>query len=167
MITNQYCKVLAQYNEWMNSRIYELCATLTDTERRRDQWAFFQSIHGTFDHILSVDEMFVSRFDSESSISPMTNDRPNTFADLRRRREATDRRILKWSQEVTLDWLESVSTFKHHGDGLARTVTQGFWVVHMFNHQTHHRGQATTLLTQLGYDVGSTDLHMSLSTGEP
>jgi uncharacterized damage-inducible protein DinB len=44
----------------------------------------------------------------------------------------------------------------------SRTVPRGFWVVQLFNHQTHHRGQITTVLTQLGHDIGSTDLHMSV-----
>ena len=43
----------------------------------------------------------------------------------------------------------------------------GFCVTHFFNHQTHHRGQVTTLLSQLGRDYGATDLILlpEVSTG--
>ncbi|HKA55307.1 MAG TPA: DinB family protein [Candidatus Binatia bacterium] len=47
MITSRYCTTMAQYNSWMNAKLYELCATLTDEERKRDHRAFFRSIHGT------------------------------------------------------------------------------------------------------------------------
>jgi uncharacterized damage-inducible protein DinB len=84
------------------------------------------------------------------------------FEALSRRRRALDAEILLWSAAVSSEWLAEPSIFVHHGDGLPRSVTRGFWVIQMFNHQTHHRGQITTLLTQLGYDIGSTDLHMSV-----
>ena len=84
------------------------------------------------------------------------------FDEPRRHREALDAQLLQWAWTVLPARLAAPSIYNHHDDGVERTVTQGFWVVHMFNHQAHHRGQITTLLTQMGHYIGSTDLHMSV-----
>lgn len=62
MITNAYCRTMAQYNEWMNSRLYALCATLPEDEIHKDRQAFFKSIYGTLNHITYGDLAFLSRF---------------------------------------------------------------------------------------------------------
>ena len=162
MIANGYCRTMATYNAWMNDKLYGLCATLDDDARKADRGAFFRSIHGTLDHLVAVDAMLLSNF----RLGTPTYLPPGTlyedFALLRWRRDELDREIIDWSAGLSSDWLAEPVSFEHHGDGLPRQVTRGFWVVQMFNHQTHHRGQITTLLTQLGHDVGSTDLHMAV-----
>jgi uncharacterized damage-inducible protein DinB len=162
MITNQYCVVMAEYNSWMNARMYALSATLPDVERKKDLQAFFRSIHGTLNHILACDLMFLASFTQDAAFAECKGDLHECFNELREHRAAVDLQLFNWSKAVSPDWLATPSTYVHYEDGVARTVTQGFWVVHMFNHQTHHRGQITTLLTQLGHDIGSTDLHMSV-----
>jgi len=162
MITNPYCVAMAEYNAWMNAKMYALCETLTDMDRKRDLGAFFGSIHRTLNHILACDLMFLASFTEEAAFIECEGDLYKDFAELRHHRAATDSRLLEWSKAVSPTWLAAASTYAHHEDGVIRTVTQGFWVVHMFNHQTHHRGQITTLLSQLGHDIGSTDLHMSV-----
>jgi uncharacterized damage-inducible protein DinB len=166
MITSQYCVTMAQYNSWMNAQMYTLCATLTDEERKRDHRAFFRSIQGTLNHIPAVDLMLLSHFTHGTPTFLPAGDLYENFNELRHRREEVDVAILDWSRSVSVDWLEAPSPYTHHGDSLPRTVTRGFWVVQMFNHQTHHRGQITTVLTQLGHDIGSTDLHMSVPRPE-
>jgi len=162
MITRQYCETMAQYNSWMNAKLYELCGTLPDEERKKDRQAFFRSIHSTLNHLLAVDLMMLASFTQGARTFLPEGDVCDNFDDLRRKREDVDLEILGWARSVPADWLEEPSSYAHHGDGLTRKVTRGFWVVHLFNHQTHHRGQVTTLLTQLGLDIGSTDLHMSV-----
>jgi uncharacterized damage-inducible protein DinB len=162
MITSQYCVVMADYNSWMNAKMYALCATLPDVERKRDLQAFFRSIHGTLNHILACDLMFLASFTQDASFVECEGDLHEDFNELRQHRGIVDLQLLQWSKLVSLEWLNTSSTYTHYEDGVARTVTQGFWVAHMINHQTHHRGQITTLLTQLGHDIGSTDLHMSV-----
>jgi uncharacterized damage-inducible protein DinB len=153
---------MAQYASWMNDKLLELCMTLPDEVRKRDQGAFFRSIHGTLDHILAVDTMLLSHFEKGTPTFLPKGILEDDFGALSRRRRALDADILLWSAAVSSEWLAEPSIFVHHGDGLPRSVTRGFWVIQMFNHQTHHRGQITTLVTQLGYDIGSTDLHMSV-----
>ena len=62
MITSQYCVAMAEYNSWMNAKMYALCDTLSDDVRKKDQRAFFRSIHGTLNHILACDLMFLASF---------------------------------------------------------------------------------------------------------
>ena len=73
-------------------------------------------------------------------------------------RSALDQAIAGWAGTVTLHWLEQ--PFSWYSGTYKRTFTQPGWLAatHFFNHQTHHRGQATTLLMQAGIDPGVTDL---------
>ena len=162
MITREYCITMAEYNSWMNARVYRLCASLSDEDRKKDQRAFFRSIHSTLNHILACDLSFVASFTGATQPAEAEGDLHEEFDELRRQRTVVDQQIEDWSHSVRADWLESRSTYTHNEDGVPRVVTRGFWVVHMSNHQTHHRGQITTLLTQLGHDIGSTDLHASV-----
>ena len=80
------------------------------------------------------------------------------FQELWLARSALDQRIVIWSRALDRDWLEVELTYTSKVDGVSRTVPRWVLVTHMFNHETHHRGQVTTLLSQIGLDVGTTDL---------
>jgi uncharacterized damage-inducible protein DinB len=159
MITASYCQLMAQYNEWMNSRLYALCASLPDTELHMDRGAFFRSIYATLNHITYGDLAFLSRFTGNPRDVPEPGaDLFGTFSILSRERSALDKRLLLWSESLSPDWLAEALTYASKIDGKTRTVPKWVLVTHMFNHQTHHRGQVTTLLSQIGLDVGSTDI---------
>ena len=159
MITNEFCVTMAQYNQWMNQRLYGLCGTIPDDERKRDRGAFFKSIHSTLNHIMYGDLAWLSRFTGDPPQVPALEvDLYDDFVALRSAREALDRRILQWASTLTDEWLRLALTYTSKVDGKVRTVPHWVLVTHMFNHQTHHRGQATTLLSQMGLDVGATDL---------
>lgn len=159
MITNAYCLTMAQYNAWMNSRLYALCATLPDAELQRDRGAFFKSIYGTLNHIVYADLAFLSRFTGNPPVVPeLGADLFGSFAALREERAALDARLLAWSQTLSPAWLETSLTYISKVDGRERTLPRWVLATHLFNHQTHHRGQVTTLLSQMGLDVGSTDM---------
>ncbi|MBD2578979.1 DinB family protein [Oscillatoria sp. FACHB-1406] len=154
-----HSQLMAQYNQWMNSRLYELCATLPDTELRKERGAFFKSIYATLNHIAYGDLAFLSRFTGNPSVVPEPGDDLfGTFDLLRVQRAALDRRILVWSEALSPAWLAESLTYTSKIDGKTRTVPKWILVAHMFNHQTHHRGQVTTLLSQMGLDIGSTDI---------
>jgi uncharacterized damage-inducible protein DinB len=159
MIATSHGYLLAQYNEWMNSRVFALCASLPDTELRKDRGAFFKSIYATLNHIAYGDLAFMSRFTGSPSAIPEPGaDLFGTFEHLRAEREVLDQRILVWSESLSPAWLAEALTYKSKIDGKTRTVPKWVLVTHMFNHQTHHRGQVTTLLSQMGLDVGTTDI---------
>lgn len=159
MIGPEYCQVMARYNRWMNERLYALCAQLTDAERKRDRGAFFGSIHGTLNHLLWGDRMWMGRFVGPPCTHPAFGaDMFAGFADLRQEREATDLSIIDWSAKLRTDWLASMLTYTSLVDARRRTLPAEVAAVHMFNHGTHHRGQLTTLMKQAGVDPGVTDL---------
>lgn len=151
---------MAAYNQWMNQRLYGVCAELSDEERRRDRGAFFKSIHGTLNHLLLADKVWLGRFLGEPfRVAGLDQELHQDFAELRHAREETD--------EVILGWAEGLSDQVLSGTLRYTAITQNpvprrceMWlaVAHFFNHQTHHRGQLTTLLSQAGKDVGVTDL---------
>lgn len=159
MIDREYCRTLAAYNRWMNERIYTLCANLADEERRRDLGAFFRSIDGTLNHLLWGDLIWLSRFTGRPA--PTTRiDEPihADFDSLRSAREGLDREILEWAETIDAEWLAAPFTWTASTDGSGHTQPAWLLVTHFFQHQTHHRGQVTTLLMQLGHDPGVTDL---------
>jgi uncharacterized damage-inducible protein DinB len=159
MVTAEYCQTLASYNEWMNSRLFALCATLPDDELQADRGAFFGSIYATLNHIAYADLAFLARFTGEPAVVPELNvELFGGFAALRGERAALDRRLLAWTATLTSDWLADSQTYVSKVDGATRTRPRWLLVAHLFNHQSHHRGQVTTLLAQRGLDVGSTDL---------
>jgi uncharacterized damage-inducible protein DinB len=159
MITASHSLLMAQYNEWMNSRMYALCASLPEAELHKDRGAFFKSIYATLNHIAYGDLAFLSRFTGNPVVVPDPGvDLFGSFALLRTERAALDQRILAWSEALSPAWLAEPLTYTSKIDGKARTVQRWVLVTHMFNHQTHHRGQVTTLLSQMGLDIGSTDI---------
>jgi DinB family len=77
---------------------------------------------------------------------------------LRAEREKTDRQILDWIKHLDANWLNQPFEYTSNVDGQRRVLPAWILVTHLFNHQTHHRGQVTTSIEQLGYDPGVTDI---------
>jgi uncharacterized damage-inducible protein DinB len=167
MITPAYVLTMAAYNAEMNRRIYAGAASLSDAVRREDQGAFFGSLHGTLCHLLWADRMWMSRFDGWDRPPGSGKQSPTLiadFAELRAERETADARILAWANGVTQEWLDGDTIwFSGLTQSERRAPTSGL-VVHLFNHQTHHRGQAHTLLTRQTIDPGDTDLWLVVKT---
>jgi uncharacterized damage-inducible protein DinB len=159
MIDADYCQLMAEYNEWMNAKVYRVCASMSEAELRENRGAFFKSIYLTLNHIAYADIAFLSRFTGQPpEVPPLGEDLFGGFAQLRSEREHLDHRLLVWSSTLTPDWLSLPLTYVSKVDGKERMAPRRVLVTHLFNHQTHHRGQVTTLLTQQGLDVGSTDI---------
>ena len=158
-MTPTHVRMMAAYGAWMNGRVLDLCGTLTDAERRRDLGAFFKSVHGTFDHLIYGDVAWMGRFTG----SPMPTMRigiivHESWDELAAARRALDNRMEDWAAEVTETRLAETMSFVSVSDGKTRILPRWVLVAHMFNHGTHHRGQLTTLMKQLGIDPGVTDL---------
>jgi uncharacterized damage-inducible protein DinB len=153
-----YYTVMADYNEWMNQKLYAVCADLPDDKRRLDRGAFFKSIHGTLNHILIGDLIWLGRFTQQPFTGKIGDELYRDFNQLRAERERLDRQIGIWAQNLTPAWLDETLTYRSGIDRQTRTLPHWLLVTHMFNHQTHHRGQLTTLLSQMGHDPGVTDL---------
>ena len=152
----------ALYNRLANEKLYEACAALTDEERRRDLGAFFKSVHGTLNHLLLGDRIWMTRFEGGSH--PSTNLDAilfESFAELRQARADMDRRIEALFSALPADFLKRTLSYVNNS-GFKTTDPASVIVPHFFNHQTHHRAQVHTLLSQLGHDPPVLDLHRVL-----
>lgn len=150
---------LSRYNRWMNERLYEAASGLDDAARKSDRGAFFGSIHGTFNHLLLADRLWLGRFTGVPyAVAGLDQELYADFAALRTARAETDDAIDAWLAGLSDEAL--AAPFSFHSVSADRAMRLPMWlcVLQFFNHQTHHRGQLTTLLTQAGVTVGLTDL---------
>ena len=150
---------LAAYNAWCNERLYDKAATLPDADYRQDRGAFFKSVHGTLNHILVADRVWMQRFtrtgDAPKELDAILYD---DFDALRAARRAEDNRITRY--------IEALSEADLAGRIRYRSVTNPTELEqelcaaldHFFNHQTHHRGQAHCLFTQITGEAPSFDM---------
>lgn len=166
VISIDYCKTLARYNRWQNQSLYAAAATLPDGTRKRNMGAFFKSIHGTLNHIMVADRLWLDRLEGHpSTITALNEELYNDFDELTRHRAGADDRLDRWIAKLDDASLAEPLTYRRmSGGGEAMTLPLSLVLMHIFNHQTHHRGQAGTLLMQCGVDVGVTDLPMLPAT---
>lgn len=159
MYDNSYYQLMAEYNLWMNQNLYLVCSEIPEEQRKRDLGAFFKSIHGTLNHLLYGDKAWMGRFTNNPfSVTEMKQELYADFNVLRAEREKVDQQILEWSKHLDPSWLSQAFEYTSNVDGQRRVLPTWVLVTHMFNHQTHHRGQVTALIKQVGYDPGITDL---------
>ena len=149
----------ARYNAWTNRRLYEAAARLTDAEYRADKGAFFKSMHGTLNHLLATDRIWMKRFtgegDAPSRLDAIVHER---FDALRQARESEDRRIATFID--SLDETRLAGALRYRRVSTPDEVVQPLMSAldHWFNHQTHHRGHAHMILTSLGKKAPELDL---------
>jgi uncharacterized damage-inducible protein DinB len=161
MVTPEYVRTMAAYNAEMNRRLYAAADRLSDADRRAERGAFWGSIHGTFNHLLWADQMWMSRFDGwekppvsiKQSAAMM-----DAFEAMRAKRAELDARLEAWAGRVSTEWLAGSLTWFSGAAQREMSRKRDVLVVHLFNHQTHHRGQAHALLTAAGQETGDTDL---------
>ena len=159
MQDREYAVLMAEYNAHMNERLYGLCAELPDEERKRDRGAFFKSIHGTLSHLLWGDRAWLIRLLGWSDPIGKPNDVLfEDFAALWAERKRLDALLLEWARGLGEDALSKPFEVSSVVYKYKRRMPLYLIAVQMFNHQTHHRGQLTTLLSQLGIDPGVTDV---------
>lgn len=170
MSTPEHFVLLATYNADMNRNLYAAAARLPPGELTADRKAFFGSLAGTMNHLLAGDTIWLKRFATHPanfpalaamSGMPQPGGLAHSFSDdlptLRGHREQLDAIICAWAPQLTAaDLAHSFEYRSTRGDLYRKHF--GSVLAHFFNHQTHHRGQASTLLTQAGVDIGVTDL---------
>jgi uncharacterized damage-inducible protein DinB len=150
---------MAAYNRWMNERLYDGCAGLADAERKRDAGAFFKSIHGTLNHLLLADRLWLGRFVGEPfSVESLDHQLYADFDELRVERGITDAAITRFVSALSHEALAGELAYTTMVNPQTKRFPLWLAITHFFNHQTHHRGQLTTLLAQRGVDPGVTDL---------
>lgn len=150
---------LARYNQWMNTNLYDVCDEMSEEERKTDRRLFFKSIHGTLNHVLLADRVWMGRFVNEPfEVTGLDQELFAEFSALRQARAETDRLILEWTKGLTEAELSGDLHYRSISNPADRSCPMWIAVTHLFNHQTHHRGQVTAALFQSGRDYGVTDL---------
>ncbi len=155
-------RMLARYNRLANDRLYEACARLSEVELKRARPAFFGSIHGTLNHILLGDRIWLTRF--EGGEAPSTNLGAilyEAFAELGAARVAGDGRIEAFAAGLTPGFLAGTIRYVDN-EGRAFDDPVAMLLAHLFNHQTHHRGQVHDMLMQTQVAPPVLDLHRVL-----
>lgn len=163
-------ELMADYNQWMNQSLYHAASSLNTAELNQDRGAFFGSIMATLNHILVGDTIWLKRFachpsnlvsleyvrelNPPSSLDAILHTK---LASLLVARKTMDALIIEFADELTEEVLTSSFTYTNTKGDLY-TKNFGHLIQHFFNHQTHHRGQVSTLLSQAGVDIGMTDL---------
>lgn len=160
-----HLREMARYHRWANGVLAERVRRADESDYRRDVGLFFGSLHGTLNHILLVDRLWYARF-TGGDFSPDGLDQelePDRSELLSR----IDERSLKWVDYV--DDLDENQLKKpliyENTRGRRRTLERGPTLLHVFNHGTHHRGQASAGLTHLGYEAPEMDLLYYLLEG--
>ncbi len=167
MIAPAFARTMARYNAELNRRLLAAAGRLPDARRREDGGVFWRSIHGTFSHLLWADRTSMARLaDWERPATPLAESgqyHAGEFADLAAQRTRLDADLVAWADALDDAWLaEDLVWFS----GLTRQEQRrprGLIVAHLFNHQTHHRGQVHALLTRFGEACGATDLPFVLA----
>jgi len=157
-------RTFALYNAWANERLYSACGTLDDASYYADRKAFFKSIHGTLNHLLLCDRIWFGRM--VGHYFPVVGLNQILYADrheLRRAREAEDARIIEITGTIDRARLDSDLDYRTTSGEPQRTpMTQVLG--HVFNHQTHHRGQVHDMLSQAGVKPPPIDLLVFIRT---
>ncbi len=167
MPMKRHFMMFSAYNHWANRLVYEAAADLAEKEFNYDTGAFFGSMMGTLNHILTADRIWMKRFTGEGD-APARLDAVihAELPDLTAAREAEDQRIIDWVEGLDDAALAGRFTYMPMTD--MRTVSQRLSpaLAHFFNHQTHHRGQAHMILTVLGRPSVPLDLSYFQRTEE-
>jgi len=146
----QHLVMMAHYNRWANERVYRAATALPDADWRADQGAFFGSLMGTLNHLLVTDRIWMRRFTGDGPLHTrldeiVTDDR----MELTRLREAEDARIIAFVEGLDEDRIDAPVNYRPLTAPGSFTQALGPLLLHLFNHETHHRGQATVLLTRI------------------
>jgi uncharacterized damage-inducible protein DinB len=148
-----------RYNSWVNRQLYAVCSSISDSERKRDLGAFFHSIHATLNHLLLTDLVWLGRLKGiEFPVRTLGDELYTDFDELRRERVLTDRELAEIFGNYTDADLNRGLVYTSVSTGKERSYPLHHVLLHLCNHQTHHRGQVTAMIRRLGFDYGDIDM---------
>jgi uncharacterized damage-inducible protein DinB len=140
---------MARYNAWANRRLYEACAQLSEAEYRKPRQAFFGSIHGTLNHLLVTDRIWLARLEGKESPQVRLDDQPcGSLAELQEARAVADTRMVRLVDGYAEDDLPKAVHYRLISRPEDTETPLHICWLHLFNHQTHHRGQVHDQLSQ-------------------
>ena len=155
----QHARRFARYNRWANHRLYDACAALPPEAYFAARPSFFGSLHATLNHILVGDSIWLGRFKGQppAHITALNQILHADFAALRAAREDKDAEIIAFCDGLDEAALDGDFTYTNTR---GQTFTDPLFppLMHFFNHQTHHRGQAHGLLSHAGASPPELDM---------
>ncbi len=158
-------RLFAGYNAWANERLYEACGKLNERDYLKPRPCFFGSLHGTLNHILVADRIWMGRLEGyDSGITALDQQLYGDFAGLRVARVAEDALIMGYVEGLTADDMEGDVDYTNMAGNRFRDPVKTI-LAHLFNHQSHHRGQAHDLLSQTEVAPPALDLIQYLREG--
>ncbi len=162
MIDPAYAQMMARYNAWQNKQITASLEPVPQAVLMVDRRAFFGSIFATLNHLLWGDQMWMNRFDPGFEKPAVGADKHSeltpTFAVWNSERLKTDLKIAEWAKSLRSIDLKGDLTWFSGMTGKEITMPRALCVSHMFNHQTHHRGQIHAMMTSAGLEAPVTDI---------
>ncbi len=161
---HDHLTMMAQHNKWANALISEAISQISEDDYLKERGSFFGSIHGTLNHLLLVDRLWRGRmigkpYPADSLDQIVAEDRDTLIKE----RAAED--------DILIDFIASLSPDDLEGEisyssllGFSATDKRRTILAHMFNHATHHRGQAHDQLSRVPMDPPPLDLMIYLHT---
>ncbi|QJY36566.1 damage-inducible protein DinB [Vibrio europaeus] len=170
-------RMLALYNQRMNQQLLSVCEQLSPQRLNQETHSFFPSVIAHWNHILFGDLIMLQRLvtnqihvlePQQVETLPTAKAINDTFVtnleELKRLRSLVDQIYIDMTKNFTADTCKEIVVYTTtEGGEMRRNV--GEFCQHIFNHQTHHRGQLTAILAQLGCDFGCTDLPVIVPEG--
>ena len=151
--------MMARYNAWANGKLYDACAGAGAEAWAADAGLFFQSLRGTLNHLVVADRIWMRRLTGEGETHAALDEVPYPqFAELRDVRTALDKRIRTYVEGLHGEALAGTFTYTPVTDPTPVTQARAPVLAHLFNHQTHHRGQCHAALTRLVGEAPALDL---------
>jgi len=140
-------RAMAYNNAWANNRLLTACLRLSAAEFAAPRTGFFPSLRATLNHILVIDQFYVDALEGGTTgLSALGNPEPCAdAAALRSAQAAVDRRLIVLAERLDAAALERV-VLVHRGERAQKERTDRL-LLHLFQHQIHHRGQAHAMLS--------------------
>jgi len=143
----QTLRAMAHNNAWANHRLLGACAKLTQAEFEAARTGFFPSLQATLNHILIIDWFYVDALEG-GALGPdaWSNRVPcPTVSELRPAQSAVDYRLIIWCE--SLDEAGVGQIIQVHRGTRVQLERADRLLLHLFQHQIHHRGQAHAMLS--------------------
>jgi uncharacterized damage-inducible protein DinB len=143
----QTYRAFAHNNAWANHRLLTACAGLSQQDFEAERTSFFPSLQLTLNHIYVVDLFYVDALEG-GWLGPKAweNEIPcPSLAELKRAQTAVDKRLIAVCDALTPDLLAGI--VRVNRDRRVQTERRDRLLMHLFQHQIHHRGQAHAMLS--------------------
>ena len=151
--------LMARFNAWANDRLYDCVSGISEAAYRKDRKAYFGSIHKTLNHILVVDRLWTHRLKgSDHGIKSLDQVLHDDFESLRAARKTEDEALIALVDGLSEEALQGPVTYGRIIGKGEHSTRRDHILITLYNHQTHHRGQVHTMLTQQGVDPPPLDV---------